>query len=561
MVTLFEKESKSLATQPSQEAEIVEKVKIPLSTFTQEFLTAREKSLLAFDKSPDHPIRVSEVLGTIAHIYEKIRNTIEYKGEHVLRRNAIERILKRLLWEHASHDTERIAQVLLRELIWARYLPNDAIPKSKTKDIARVLNRYLALIGRLTANGTAISEPVLRKWIWGVTSCEIEETLDPSNREPFVELMFNWFRLRFTWQNDELSAHEKEVQIYLAIHRALAKSDDQIMRYHLLLKEYPSWPHGTEQDIQHLTSNFYKIYQEIERHLNFTDRFILYRLIQKHVAPFEVLRQLVQEEELKARSIIQDIDKFEWKVREICQRRYAQIQKKVSRGIFRSIVYIFITKVVLALLIEIPYELYRFGGLNYIPLGINVVVPPSMMWLIGLSIKAPGDDNTQRIIDRLKTIAYVSSDSAKSPFSLLKVSRGSFLTRAFAFFYMILFLFVFGGIAYLLLKLEFTVLGIVIFFAFLSLVLLLGFRVRFTASELKVTPDKEGLFGHLFNNLTLPFLSTGVYLSKGLAKINFFTVILDFLIEAPLKTIIEVIEEWTSFIREKREEVVEVPEP
>jgi hypothetical protein len=36
-------------------------------------------------------------------------------------------------------------------------------------------------------------------------------------------------------------------------------------------------------------------------------------------------------------------------------------------------------------------------------------------------------------------------------------------------------------------------------------------------------------------------------------------VIMDFLIEAPLKTIIGVIEEWTSFIRERREEVVSVP--
>jgi len=48
-------------------------------------------------------------------------------------------------------------------------------------------------------------------------------------------------------------------------------------------------------------------------------------------------------------------------------------------------------------------------------------------------------------------------------------------------------------------------------------------------------------------------------LSQGLAKLSFLMVIMDFLIEAPLKTIISVIEEWTSFIRERREEVVSVP--
>jgi hypothetical protein len=62
------------------------------------------------------------------------------------------------------------------------------------------------------------------------------------------------------------------------------------------------------------------------------------------------------------------------------------------------------------------------------------------------------------------------------------------------------------------------------------------------------------------NYLMLPFLNAGFFLSKGLAKINFFSVFLDFIIEAPLKSIIEVFEEWTSFMREKKEEVVEMPE-
>ncbi len=38
------------------------------------------------------------------------------------------------------------------------------------------------------------------------------------------------------------------------------------------------------------------------------------------------------------------------------------------------------------------------------------------------------------------------------------------------------------------------------------------------------------------------------------------TVILDFIIEAPLKSIIGVFEEWTSFIKEKKEEIVEQPD-
>ncbi|RLC31407.1 hypothetical protein DRH13_03095, partial [Candidatus Woesebacteria bacterium] len=81
----------------------------------------------------------------------------------------------------------------------------------------------------------------------------------------------------------------------------------------------------------------------------------------------------------------------------------------------------------------------------------------------------------------------------------------------------------------------------------------------FTASELNVTGEKEGFLSSILTNFTLPLLNLGVWLSQGLAKLSFLMVIMDFLIEAPLKTIISVIEEWTSFIRERREEVVSVP--
>lgn len=526
-----------------------------LAPFTERFLATRDKEATRDERGAEPTIRVSDVLGSIAHLYERIRNVVEYKGEHVLRRNAIERIFKRLMWERAGHDTERIAMVLLRELIWARYLPNDSVPKSKIKAVGKIINKYLYLLGLLTSVSNSD-----REWVWGVASCEIEEALDPASREPYVILMFEWFKAHFDWNDEAVSQHEKEIQLYLAIHRALAKSDAEIMRYHLLLKEFPQWRTVNEAEVTQFAGKFFSLKREIETHLSFADLLTLFRVVQKHVAPFEIFKSVAAGEGTGLRLLLSNEPLFISRVREVCEGKYRQIQNKVNRGIVRSIIYIFVTKVLFALAIEIPYELYRFGTLTYLPLGINIVVPPSMMWLIGLTIKAPGEANTQRIISRLKTIVYTSGQVGKTNFSVIRVRSNSLLHSVFAGLYLLLFFLVFGVISYLLLQLHYTWVGLFIFFAFLSLVLLFGFRVRFTASELSVTSEREGLLGYLFNNFTLPFLSTGVYLSKGLARINFLTIVLDFLIEAPLKTIIEVIEEWTSFIREKREEVVEVPE-
>ncbi len=564
MVTLFEQTQPSKSEKPEKniaDAQVApSNLPSSLSRFTINFFRHLALHQAKNATTSDQTIKVSEVLGTIALLYEKIRNVVEYKGEHVIRRNAIERILKRLLWERSTSDPNRIASNLLRELIWARYLPNDSVPKSKTHQIAKIISKYITLLNLLLAKETFTSDSDIKNWIWGVASAEIEEALDPSFREPYVEFMYEWFTNNFDWQNVNLTNHEKQLQIYLAIHRALAKSDIEIMRYHLLVKEVPDWPEANEITTRNISDNFFKLHQEIEKHINFPEATLLYRVIQKQIAPFEVFRALVNQEASDVEAILKDREKFDIKVREICQRKYKQIQSKVNTGIIRSILYIFITKVIFALLIEIPYEAWVFGHIRYLPIGINVIIPPSMMFLIGMTIRAPGDKNTVRILEKLHQIVYSTPLASKSKFSLVRSKPGRILGRLFATTYLILFILVFGGITYLLLLLDFSWVGVGVFFAFLSLVLLFGFRVRYAATELRVTSDKESIFEYLFNHLTLPFLSTGVVLSRGLAKLNVFTLILDFLIETPLKTIIEIIEEWTSFMREKREEVVEVPD-
>jgi len=442
MVTLFEQKPEELAktTEKVVEAEVIpNNLPVAISTTTKNFFhnlsVLKSKSTAASDQT----IKVSEVLGAIALIYEKIRNVIEYKGEHVIRRNAIERILKRLLWERSTADANRIAHNLLRELIWARYFPNDSVPKSKTHQVAAIINKYITLLNSLLAKETFTSDLSLKNWVWGVASAEIEEALDPSFREPYVEFMHEWFTTSFEWLNDTLSDHEKQIQIYLAIHRALVKSDIEIMRYHLLVKELPDWPEADDTTVRKVSDNFFSLYKEIEKHIDFPEATLLYRSIQKQTAPFEVFRELVKEQGTAIDSILKDQEKFNLKIREICQRKYKQIQTKVNRGIVRSILYIFITKVIFAMLLEIPYEIWALGRLRYIPIGINIIIPPSMMFFIGMTIRAPSEKNTLRILDKLHQVVYTGASQTKARFSLVRAGPGRILGRLFAFIYLLLF--------------------------------------------------------------------------------------------------------------------------
>jgi len=76
-------------------------------------------------------IHVDYVASKIATLYEKLRQVIDYQEEHLLRKNTIQRILKRRLL--LSSDPEEIANPLISELIRGGYFLNDKIPETKIK--------------------------------------------------------------------------------------------------------------------------------------------------------------------------------------------------------------------------------------------------------------------------------------------------------------------------------------------------------------------------------------------------------------------------------------------
>src|SRR4030042_6068874 len=85
-------------------------------------------------------LHVDEVISKVAAFYEKIRGIIEWKEEHLLRKSAIERILKRRLL--LVENTKGIADPLVLELIRGGHFQNDMIPEAKIENVQRSLEKY-----------------------------------------------------------------------------------------------------------------------------------------------------------------------------------------------------------------------------------------------------------------------------------------------------------------------------------------------------------------------------------------------------------------------------------
>src|SRR3990167_4473493 len=89
-------------------------------------------------------ISISTRTARASFIYERMSNALDYKEEHLIRRNSIERMLRRRL---GSGKRDNLAENLIYELIHARYLPNNAIPQSKISELEEIFEKYFHLLG------------------------------------------------------------------------------------------------------------------------------------------------------------------------------------------------------------------------------------------------------------------------------------------------------------------------------------------------------------------------------------------------------------------------------
>lgn len=492
-------------------------------------------------------LKVSSSLSYVAYVYEQFRNIIDNKSDHLLRRNAIERILKRLLWENSQTPPSQLAQQLVKELVWSRYIANSSTSVDQLQSETNIIAKYIPVFNK---------NPLF----FSLASAEIEELIDPSLTltETLCQTMQTWFKGQFTWTDEEISDVDKELILFVAIRKVLIKSDNARISYQLIKSQFPSWENFTASELSDKYSQINKLLISVKSVQSSPIFNKLYRLLAKHTAQFLILKDLIETKPEDAFEIISDKETLDIEIDQLCKARYDQIKKRVATGIIRSVIYIFATKMLFVLLLEIPFELLVAGHLSFTTLLINLALPPLLMILVGLGIQKPDDKNTITIIKRVNELAFPSEKTRQS-ISLIDRHQNKKSSVVFNFIYTTFAILVFSIIVILLTLLHFNLVGIIVFFLFLSLVLLFGFRVGFAATELYVDSPHKSPFFKVFEQLSLPFLNLGIYLSKGLDQLNFLTTIMDIIFEMPLKTFLDIINRWSDFINNKRAEMVEVP--
>lgn len=504
--------------------------------------------------SGGNPIKINKMIGKVAVLYEKVRNSLEYSDEHLLRKNAIHRILKRRLVEGTSGF--EVSRLLINELIRAKYLDDNTLPETYILTVGEIINKYIELNNYICEQYDRKIIGVLLDWTMGMLAAEVEYALSVGNfDDSYIEAFYKTVDKRVVVKNKQLINQEDlDLQLYIAVTKAVTLSDRDMLSLKLLRITYPEWKEPTKNDIREIASKITKIKSTVDTTINHRVQPYLTKKLKPYAINFRILRQLFEEYGEDIHDVLSSEEKFEVAIRRQCAENYQQSALKIRRNMIRSIVYIFFTKVLLAVLVELPADYYVFKHVNYLALGINIVFPPMLLFAITIPARAPSKNNTDVIVEGMKEIVYTNS---KEPIFELKssYSRNKVLNGIFTFLQFSSFVLVYGGIIVLLKKLHFNIVSGGFFLVFLSIISYFGIRVRRIAQEYQVISQKETFFSFILDIFSFPILSVGKWVALKTSQINVFTFILDFIIEAPFKTFLEVIEDWFGFIKEKKEEI------
>jgi hypothetical protein len=482
--------------------------------------------------------------GALTAAYEQLRNAAENTEEHLLLQNAIRRFYKQQFIARDEALVRESGNELAVELTFAGYVPNDSLTKPQLAAISRLASSHYEAYETLLARRT-VSADVSTGWILDTLAVEVEAAINSHRTDTaFIDVAYTYFESTISYESmaqKSMPQDEYGGAMFAAIHKALLKSDKAVIRTGLL--------HRYQISVENLDA-YVSFNQKIDQLMESPATDMLYHMIDRQGAPFRIIRHMIESREdfvslLSRRGAF--LEAFEQQI----NNEYNNITHRINRAIVRSVIFLIITKFIIGIAIEVPYDLWAHSAIIWQPLLINLFFPPLYMIMLRLTHTLPGYANTSALIDRVDTMLY-----GEKVVLVKRQLAGRRYGPVFSAIYVLLSLVVFGAVMWLLLMLGFSLVHIVIFFIFISAASFLGFRLSRLIRELEIVRSSSNGLTFVRDIIYLPFVVVGQWMSDKYSRVNIVTIILDMLIELPLKTVLRLIRQWGAFIDERKDRIV-----
>ena len=535
-----------------------EEISLVAKYYAQEIIDKQEK---------ESKIHIDEIASGVAKFYEQIRKIIDWKDDNALRRGAIERILKRRLLpkmitgSFTQDDSLHLAQTMTEELIRGGHLPNHEVPRSRVEVVSDSLNKYLYFLEySIRSYGITNVKKVNEVTIFliEIASCEIEEVLTrPAKEYGIMEVMSKIMneRIKFEPENN-LKKDAKLDLIRVSVQRKLYHRDDNYIVYMYLRRKYPNWDHFSQEELKEFAQNLESIQKSSEEYINSKICKKFDEIISQYSAVFVLLDDVFDDLKDSPKSIEKNINDKSLLLSLITDnynKRRDTLKRTLRNSAIFSTLSVFLSNWVTFYLIEVPVARLFYEEFNLLATIVDFLLPALVMFLLVIFIKPPKEDNLDKVLKASEDLLYdhpkyeiydIKLEENTSPVGKLVISS----------FYIISTILLFVGIGFLFYVAKLPMTSVVYDTFTIAVTFSAALAVRNKSKELQV--GESGKFGEfLFDIFTVPVAKVGTFLSSKWKEYNVVAIFTNYLVEVPFVAILNFIELWSKFIKERKAEI------
>ena len=515
------------------------------------------------------PIHVDEIASRVAKFYELIRKVIDWKEDTILRRSAIERILKRLIFTKMAGlsftqglNEQTIAEIITIDLIRGGHLPNDEIPREIIPVLRRTLRKYFYF---LENSNFTNKDPVQIKrkinfytYIVEIAACEIEELLtDPVKENTMLLTMSQMIsdRIRIIPES-YITQEEKFTQTYIATCRTLYDLDDAFITYHLLKYQYPEWVASDPEFVKGIQPHILDLWNKTDTLLTYPLEKDFNTVCERIDTIFTLIGDYIDAHKNspdEIRSIILHKNQFTSCISEYYDKRFLSLKKRLFRYAIFSTLSVFLSNGFTFFIIEVPMAELFYEGFNLMTTLIDFIVPSVIMFLLISIIRPPSPSNKEKVIHLIQDFVY-SGGKTELVEIYSQRKRNKVLMLVVGILYSALTIITFIGVGAIFYYSRLPLTSVVFDTMTIALTIFAAVMIRNKSKELSVD-DKMHVWDFFLDMISVPVAKIGSYLAAKWKEYNVFTIFFNFFIETPFAFFVDFIENWSQFLKERRAEL------
>jgi hypothetical protein len=249
----------------------------------------------------------------------------------------------------------------------------------------------------------------------------------------------------------------------------------------------------------------------------------------------------------------EDKEKFTQIITSKYEKRFKTLKTRLFRLAIFSTLSVFLSNWVTFFIVEVPLAHIFYEGFNTFAAIADFLIPTVAMFLLVIIIRPPNRKNLGRVLST--TLGFVYEDEKQENYQVRLDNNRHLVFRVLSLIiYIFTALLVFGGTAdvFIWAKLPMTS---VIFDTFtIALTVFAAVTIRNKSKELSVN-EQTTLPDFFLDMFSVPIAKVGSVLAAKWKEYNIVAILFNFLIEMPFTLILDFIEHWSEFIKERRAEL------